>query len=406
MENLKGISVKSDWLYDLVKVSDLIYYEGPLLSHFQSTAGEDYLFYWVDSDELFNRWLIFNVSINKLQEYLNRKVSLLKLITDIDSGLIYKAEIDSNIKFHNVELVYIHNLPENYLPKSNSLYTFQPISLNVDLSNYSRQHNQGIFETHFDNSPKVGYGTIDAEFMANSLIQIITINKGLRKNFINQTKKQANERDIKIDLHALQCATTLEYIGNTRNSFGALFKPITNNIPFPNQLTIEDEFVQYIIGFYESSNDIETFKAYISDVDKAVVNSYKSFLKSIIAAKSRFNLNWVNAISNHKSSTEINIKNANVILHNLETLQFSESNDIKITGKFTALNLKTGHYEFEDFEDETNRSKGYLDSDRLEMAYKIKWDKTYDVIVKRKEELQAGSKDPKITDLLISFIEL
>jgi hypothetical protein len=39
------------------------------------------------------------------------------------------------------------------------------------------------------------------------------------------------------------------------------------------------------------------------------------------------------------------------------------------------------------------------------MAFQIKWDKIYDIVIKRKEELKTGSKDPKITDLLISFVE-
>lgn len=405
METVKGIPIKSDWLKDLVKVSDLIYYDGPLLSHYQSLSGEDYLFYWVDTDDTFNRWLIINISIVKLQDYLNRKISLLNLITELDAGLVYKVDIDNDIQYHNFELLYIHELPESYLPNKNSFYSFEPLKQQVDLSSYSKKHNQGIFQAYFGNSEKVGYGTIDAELWANSLIQFVAINKGLKKDYINKAKRKAKEENIKIDTALLQGASTFHYIGNTRNSFGALFKPVGNEINFPGTKSTEDKFVEFVIGFYESSNNIEDFKAYISTLDKKVVNSYKSLLKTITGAKTNFKLNYVNAISEHFINSDIDYKKAKVILQNLETLEFSDTDDIKITGRFTALNLKTGHYEFEDFEDETNRSKGYLDSDRLEVAYKIKWDKTYDIIVKRKEELKTGSKDPKITDLLISFVE-
>ena len=92
-------------------------------------------------------------------------------------------------------------------------------------------------------------------------------------------------------------------------------------------------------------------------------------------------------------------------MNNLEILEFSDTNEIKITGKFTSLNLKTGHYEFEDFNDDSERSKGYLDNDRLQMAFQIEWNKIYNVIIKRKEELKTGSKEPKVTDLIISFVE-
>lgn len=405
METVKGISIKSDWLNDLVKVSDLIYYDGPLLSHYQSLSGEDYLFYWVDTDDTYNRWLIINISIVKIQDYLNRKISLLSLITELDNGLVYKVDIDKDIQYHNFELLYIFELPETYLPTKNSLYSFEPLKQQVDLRSYSKKHNQGIFQAYFGSSEKVGYGTIDAELWANSLIQLVTIHKGLKKGYIDKTKIKAKKNNIKIDTALLQGASTFQYIGNTCNSFGALFKSLGNEIGFPGTETYEDMFVEYVIGFYESSNNIEVFKEYISTLDKKVVNNYKSLLKTITGAKTNFKLNYVNAVSQYNAVSELGYKKAKIILQNLETLEFSGTVDTKITGRFTALNLKTGHYEFEDFEDEANNSKGYLDKDRLEMAFQIKWDKIYDIVIKRKEELKSGSKDSKITDLLISFVE-
>lgn len=405
MEKVNGISIQSDWLNDLVKVSDLIYYEGPLLSHYQSFSGEDYLFYWVDTNELYNRWLIFNISIAKLQDYLNRKISLYTLFTEIDNDLVYKVDIDKEITYHNFELLYIHELPESYLPNKNSYYSFEPIKQQVDLDSYSKKYSQGILQAYFGNSDKVGYGTIDADLFANSLIQLVAINKGLKKDFINKRKQSNKDNQQKVDLGLLNQATTFQYIGHTRNSFGALFKSIDNEISFPDTQTTEDLFADYVIGFYESSNNPDKFKEYIATLDKKVVNSYKILLKTITAAKTNFKLNYVNANSEQYISSDINYKQAFEILKNLESLEFTDTVDIKITGRFTALNLKTGLYEFEDFEDESNKSKGHLDKDRLEMAYKIKWDKIYDVIIKRKEELKTGAKEPKITDLLISFVE-
>ncbi|WP_372772363.1 DUF6575 domain-containing protein [Mangrovibacterium sp.] len=405
MEKVTGIDIQADWLNDLVKVSDLIYFEGPLLSHYQSISGDDYLFYWVDTDDTYNRWLVFNVNIVKIQDYLNRRISLYKLITEIDSGMLYKVDIDKDIQYHNVVMLYVHKLPESYIPDTDSIYCFEPVQEQVDLTSFSKNHNQGIFQAYFGNSGKVGYGTIDAELWANSLIQLVEIQKGLKKDFINQKRKQAKENDSHIELKVWRESTTFQYIGNTRNSFGALFKPIHEGIMYPGTKSYEDEFVDYVIGFYESSSDPEVFRKYIQGLDKKVLNSYKSFLKTITAAKTNFKLNWVNAGSLHKSSSDMDYKKAGSILTHLESLEFSDSEDIIITGKFTALNLRTGHYEFEDFEDETNRSKGYFDKDRLDAAYQIKWDKIYEVVIKRKEELKTGNKKPTITDLLISFVE-
>ena len=48
-------------IFDLTKVSDLIEFDGPLLSHFINDKNEDFLFLWCDVDQAYNRWVIFKV---------------------------------------------------------------------------------------------------------------------------------------------------------------------------------------------------------------------------------------------------------------------------------------------------------------------------------------------------------
>jgi hypothetical protein len=43
-------------------VRDLIYFDGPLLSHFKHPKGDDYLYYWCDCDEQANRWMVLRVT--------------------------------------------------------------------------------------------------------------------------------------------------------------------------------------------------------------------------------------------------------------------------------------------------------------------------------------------------------
>lgn len=47
MKTINGFSINFDFS-KLIKVADLIYHDGPLLSHYVSNKGENYLFYWVD----------------------------------------------------------------------------------------------------------------------------------------------------------------------------------------------------------------------------------------------------------------------------------------------------------------------------------------------------------------------
>jgi hypothetical protein len=72
MKSDLGILVDFDFSH-LTKVTDLIYFDGPLLSHYIDNSGENYIFYWIDVNSTFNRWLFFRVDLNLLQDFVNKK---------------------------------------------------------------------------------------------------------------------------------------------------------------------------------------------------------------------------------------------------------------------------------------------------------------------------------------------
>lgn len=126
MKTTKGYDIQFDFT-GFKKIADLIYFEGPLLSHFVSDKGDDYLFYWVDKDEKDNRWLVLRVSLANLQRYMGKDISLRELIENPNDGYVYQVDIDDAINYHNVKLVQPADLPEDYLPTADSFYTFEPV---------------------------------------------------------------------------------------------------------------------------------------------------------------------------------------------------------------------------------------------------------------------------------------
>lgn len=116
MEHLSGISLEKLPINWLQQVSDLIHYDGPVLSHFQSDNGNNYLFFWVDADTEFNRWLIVMVSMERLQAYLNGNLPLHNIITQPNDNLIYKVDIDAELNYHDVLMLSPNQIPNSYLP--------------------------------------------------------------------------------------------------------------------------------------------------------------------------------------------------------------------------------------------------------------------------------------------------
>ena len=136
MKTINGFSINFDFS-KLIKVADLIYHDGPLLSHYVSNKGENYLFYWVDVDNEYNRWVVIRTDIFSIQQYLEKKSTLHSIITQPNDGFVYTVDIDDKIHYHNIKLVPIANLPEEYTQTENSYYAFE-IEDNIDLAAISQ----------------------------------------------------------------------------------------------------------------------------------------------------------------------------------------------------------------------------------------------------------------------------
>ncbi len=66
MKELTGNHLTEFPFQNIFKVGDLVNYHGPLLSLFSNDKGELYLFDWSDSDDNYNRWLVFRITLTQL----------------------------------------------------------------------------------------------------------------------------------------------------------------------------------------------------------------------------------------------------------------------------------------------------------------------------------------------------
>lgn len=126
MRRIEGYNIDYDFSC-FRKIADLIYFEGPFLSHYVSQNGDDYLFYWVDRDNNDNRWVVLRVSLANLQKYIGKEITLRELIEHPNDGYLYVVDVDDDIHYHNVMLVQPSALPDEYLPETDSFYAFEPV---------------------------------------------------------------------------------------------------------------------------------------------------------------------------------------------------------------------------------------------------------------------------------------
>jgi len=126
MKKIEGYNIDYDFS-GFRKIADLVFFDGPFLSHYVSSKGDDYLFYWVDRNEQDNRWLVLRVSLASLQKYIGKELTLRELIEHPNDGYLYVVDIDNSLVYHDIKLVQPCALPDDYLPENDSYYEFEPI---------------------------------------------------------------------------------------------------------------------------------------------------------------------------------------------------------------------------------------------------------------------------------------
>lgn len=129
MENLSINHEHKLSVTNFVRIGDVSYFEGPLLSLFQElNNGYLYLFDWVDRDKNNNRWLIYKVLPRDLLQYLQGKISHSDLYKKSNNN-VYFTDIDyRNKSFYNYNIFALKEIPEIYLPNEDVFFEIEDCS--------------------------------------------------------------------------------------------------------------------------------------------------------------------------------------------------------------------------------------------------------------------------------------
>lgn len=132
MEAIRTKPIDNVKFFDGIQfVADLLYFDGPLLSLFKDKNGKNCLFYWIDSDTKYNRWVVLNADNDKIIKYLKKEISLYNLISS-NSGCYYKVDIDNDLNYNNIALIEKEDFPTVYLPNRQFFFSENDIQESVE----------------------------------------------------------------------------------------------------------------------------------------------------------------------------------------------------------------------------------------------------------------------------------
>ena len=121
MKDIKGLKI-NDLGFNPMKLGDLLYYEGHLLSHFidKNKPEDNYFYSWVDFNEKAHRWLISKFTERDLLTFFNGEISMQTMIKS--NNFVTLLDLDNELNKLQIQIVPTSDLPDNYLPIEDSFY--------------------------------------------------------------------------------------------------------------------------------------------------------------------------------------------------------------------------------------------------------------------------------------------
>ena len=102
----------------LVKVRDLVSYEGPLLSEFKDAqTDEPYLFHWIDVGLTSHRWLVYPCPKEKIEAFLAKKCRQPHLLPP-EHILVYLVDLTGEAEVEWVGRLLLSEVPSHDLWKA------------------------------------------------------------------------------------------------------------------------------------------------------------------------------------------------------------------------------------------------------------------------------------------------
>lgn len=371
-------------IVELTKVSDLIYFDGPFLSHYVHKSGDNYLAYWVDCDDEFQRWLVFRVGIITLQKYVDKKMSLLDVIRQLDDGFVYLIDVNVDGKATTPKMLFLNQLPKDYFPDADSYYDFS-MERKSDVESLSLANNSGLFEIHFTGAD-VKYGNMPFDKYTKCLQKIEDLRQCCANNFIKKIKASDTYKHLKSEdkgrvLDELRLNTNFQYVYSLAGSVRVLLRP--QNLQTSFEQTSADDFAKELIRLFKSGFDVEQLREYAREYGQEALVKFNELLDLLLKNNVDLEISWTNTKQNVYVGQKICKTDKKRILENLSQ-SIETTQELSFQGRFYSLNTKNGDFSFESIGNEVVKVAGKFDKNIIGIIQTLTFEQTYEITVERK----------------------
>lgn len=391
MHDLSDYRVHIHPLSTLRHEMDLIFYDGPFLSLFRNRSQETYLYYWCDSDDNANRWLVFRVPQDRITAYVQKQVSLRDLILRAADGMAYVADIDDALIPTHVYFLHVDAVPPSYLPPEQSFYNAVPVNISVDLQDLSQLMNSDLLNVHLIRGEGVEFGSASISTLGDVLSSTGNLSESIAVK--KYAGRQAGKRVTKQQARAFG---TFQYVSKRAASFSAVLRPMVPQLALPGFEPSTADVVSVFLNMLENGRDYEALRTIAEEYGDEVMKALEAFVDTVRKHHLDVQINWVEIGKESPRSVRTSVDAAAGISQNIKRLDLEGSGTIRLTGRFTALDTKTHRYSFQSSEGVT--STGRVAAEGISIR-RLSFDEKYDVTISRR--VMAGVRKPKVLDTII-----
>ena len=106
---------------NLTHVGDLIFFDGPLMSLFTDKEKKRfYIFDWVNSNQQFNQWMAYEVSISHISKFMDGTLSHRDLIQQGLHNEFILMDVDDDLNYYQRSILTFDTLLPSYIPQEDT----------------------------------------------------------------------------------------------------------------------------------------------------------------------------------------------------------------------------------------------------------------------------------------------
>lgn len=365
--------------------------------------------------------IIYESSIQSLSDYINGKISHLDLIHQTDSTYYKFINSIDNASFHSTTLKGIgkKNLPGNFSFFSRSESrdvnliesTLGLIPLEIEnneyfeaLKSHSEVIDSGLFRLHINKNATIGHGTADTRILGELLISFEDLYNEVAKDVFRGINRDGRSNNIADERNFLLTSRT-EVIIQEAASFSIYLKS-KREVEYSESESefrfINDEIFSKLNQVIQSSSNVESIDSIKNHFSPDVFGKVQNFATTIFVHKLIVDLDYYNASSEAETRQMLLPSTAHGIFVTVENTSFERKRTIQKQGKFTSININTGHFVFKSIED--IYYKGYFSDTLYENISAFNFREIYNVSIDQKIIEFIGKRRSQYSSILVSCV--